>query len=85
MTPLPVFGVPVESTVMRGQDSLLSIVQMPAGIPVGTLAIGRSGAVNAGLLAGSVIALTDPDVAAALDKYRANQSAGIAEEPTRDE
>ena len=81
MTPLPVFGVPVESTVMKGQDSLLSIVQMPAGIPVGTLAIGRSGAVNAGLLAGSVIALNDPKVAAALDTYRATQTAAIAEEP----
>jgi len=85
MTPLPVFGVPVESTVMKGQDSLLSIVQMPAGIPVGTLAIGRSGAVNAGLLAGSVIALNDPKVAAALDTYRATQTAAIAEEPNRDE
>ncbi|HAJ18709.1 MAG TPA: 5-(carboxyamino)imidazole ribonucleotide mutase, partial [Rhodospirillaceae bacterium] len=65
--------------------SLLSIVQMPAGIPVGTLAIGRSGAVNAGLLAGSVIALNDPKVAAALDTYRATQTAGIAEEPNRDD
>lgn len=85
MTPVPVFGVPVESTVMRGQDSLLSIVQMPAGIPVGTLAVGRSGAVNAGLLAGSVIALMDKAVAAKLDDYRAAQSDAIAEEPNRDE
>ena len=84
-TRLPVLGVPVQSRALNGMDSLLSIVQMPAGIPVGTLAIGRSGAVNAGLLAGSVIALNDPKVAAALDTYRATQTAAIAEEPNRDE
>src|SRR5579872_2058539 len=66
MTLLPVLGVPVESAALKGQDSLLSIVQMPAGIPVGTLAIGRSGAVNAALLAGAVLALSDAKIAAAL-------------------
>jgi 5-(carboxyamino)imidazole ribonucleotide mutase len=84
MTPLPVFGVPVQSKALSGQDSLLSIVQMPAGIPVGTLAIGRAGAVNAALLAASVIALTDEDVAVALDEYRAKQSASIADYPVDD-
>lgn len=82
LTPLPVFGVPVESKALSGQDSLLSIVQMPAGIPVGTLAIGRAGAVNAGLLAGAVIALMDDGVAEALDAYRAAQTAKIADVPT---
>lgn len=81
MTPLPVFGVPVQSKALSGQDSLLSIVQMPAGVPVGTLAIGRAGAVNAGLLAASVIALHDPAVAEALDAYRARQSEAVAELP----
>jgi len=81
LTPLPVFGVPIESKILKGEDSLLSIVQMPAGIPVGTLAIGRAGAVNAGLLAGAVIALMDPAVADALDAYRARQTEAIAEEP----
>lgn len=74
LTPLPVFGVPVESKALSGQDSLLSIVQMPAGIPVGTLAIGKAGASNAGLLAAAVLALSDPDLAARLDKYRQAQS-----------
>lgn len=82
MTPLPVFGVPVESKAMKGMDSLLSIVQMPAGVPVGTLAIGRAGAVNAALLAASVIALQDPDVAQALDDWRSRQTSAVAEEPS---
>jgi 5-(carboxyamino)imidazole ribonucleotide mutase len=81
MTPLPVFGVPVESKALSGQDSLLSIVQMPAGIPVGTLAIGRAGAVNAALLAAAVLALGDAGLAARLDDYRARQTAGVAERP----
>ena len=85
LTPLPVFGVPVESKALSGQDSLLSIVQMPAGIPVGTLAIGRAGAVNAALLAAAVLGLSDAGLAARLDAYRARQSAGIAERPNRDE
>ncbi|MCR4519935.1 MULTISPECIES: 5-(carboxyamino)imidazole ribonucleotide mutase [Bosea] len=85
LTPLPVFGVPVESKALSGQDSLLSIVQMPAGIPVGTLAIGRAGAVNAALLAAAVLALSDSALAERLDAYRARQSAGIAERPNRDE
>lgn len=85
LTPLPVFGVPVESKALSGQDSLLSIVQMPAGIPVGTLAIGRAGAINAALLAAAVLALSDEALAGRLDAYRANQSAAIAERPVKDE
>jgi 5-(carboxyamino)imidazole ribonucleotide mutase len=81
MTPLPVFGVPVQSKALSGQDSLLSIVQMPAGIPVGTLAIGRAGAVNAALLAAAVLALSDEDIAYRLDEWRARQSAAVAEYP----
>ncbi len=81
LTPLPVFGVPVESKALGGLDSLLSIVQMPAGVPVGTLAIGRSGAVNAALLAAAVIALDDPRVAAALDAWRARQTDAVATAP----
>jgi 5-(carboxyamino)imidazole ribonucleotide mutase len=81
MTPLPVFGVPVQSKALSGQDSLLSIVQMPAGIPVGTLAIGRAGAVNAALLAAAVLALSDDDIAYRLDEWRARQSAAVAEYP----
>jgi 5-(carboxyamino)imidazole ribonucleotide mutase len=81
MTPLPVFGVPVESKALSGQDSLLSIVQMPAGIPVGTLAIGRAGAVNAALLAAAVLALTDADLAGRLDAWRARQTESVAERP----
>lgn len=81
LTPLPVFGVPVESRALSGLDSLLSIVQMPAGIPVGTLAIGRAGAVNAALLSAAVVALCDPAVAAALDAWRERQTAAVAEEP----
>jgi len=81
VTPLPVLGVPVESKALSGLDSLLSIVQMPGGIPVGTLAIGPAGARNAGLLAAAILALTDPRLAAALDAYRAAQTAGVAEAP----
>ncbi|WP_422387314.1 5-(carboxyamino)imidazole ribonucleotide mutase [Agrobacterium vaccinii] len=81
LTPLPVFGVPVQSKTMSGQDSLYSIVQMPAGIPVGTLAIGRAGAINAALLAAAVLALSDEDLADRLDDYRARQTAAIAEYP----
>ena len=84
MTPLPVFGVPIESKALKGQDSLLSIVQMPAGIPVGTLAIGRAGAVNAALLAASVLALHDPSLAARLDAWRTEQSAAVKERPEND-
>jgi 5-(carboxyamino)imidazole ribonucleotide mutase len=80
-TSLPVLGVPVESHALKGMDSLLSIVQMPAGIPVGTLAIGRAGAVNAALLAASILAVTDPDLAARLDALRAQQSDGVPEAP----
>ena len=81
MTPLPVFGVPVESKALKGMDSLLSIVQMPGGVPVGTLAVGKAGAKNAGLLAAAVIALMDDNVAAALDDFRAKQTASVAEIP----
>lgn len=81
MTPLPVFGVPVQSKALSGQDSLLSIVQMPAGIPVGTLAIGRAGAVNAALLSAAVLALSDPELAHRLDEWRENQSNSVAEYP----
>lgn len=81
MTPLPVFGVPVESKALKGMDSLLSIVQMPGGVPVGTLAIGKAGATNAGLMAASVIALMDAKVAEALDAWRARQTESVAEAP----
>ncbi|WP_062017754.1 5-(carboxyamino)imidazole ribonucleotide mutase [Aureimonas sp. AU4] len=84
MTPLPVFGVPVESHALKGEDSLLSIVQMPAGIPVGTLAIGRAGAVNAALLAAAVLALSDETLAGRLDDWRQRQSEAVAERPNRD-
>ena len=84
LTPLPVFGVPVESRALSGQDSLLSIVQMPGGIPVGTLAIGKAGATNAGLLAAAVLALGDEDLAARLDDLRAKRTASIAEFPSSD-
>ena len=82
LTPLPVFGVPVESKALSGQDSLLSIVQMPAGIPVGTLAIGKAGAVNAALLAASVLALHDPKLAERLAAWRKAQTEAVAERPT---
>lgn len=81
MTSLPVFGVPVQSHALSGQDSLLSIVQMPAGVPVGTLAIGKSGAINAALLAASVLALSDKALAGRLDEWRANQTANVSEFP----
>ncbi|MEP2981093.1 MAG: 5-(carboxyamino)imidazole ribonucleotide mutase [Lentilitoribacter sp.] len=84
LTPLPVFGVPVESKALSGQDSLLSIVQMPGGIPVGTLAIGKAGAKNAGLMAAAVMALHDEKIAKNLDAWRAANSASIAEKPTDD-
>ena len=82
MTPLPVIGVPVESKSLKGMDSLLSIVQMPAGVPVGTVAIGRAGAINAALLAAAIVALGDERVAATLDEWRANQTAAVAETPS---
>jgi 5-(carboxyamino)imidazole ribonucleotide mutase len=82
LTALPVFGVPVESKALSGQDSLLSIVQMPAGIPVGTLAIGKAGAVNAALLAAAVLALTDEALAGRLQDWRARQTAAVAETPS---
>jgi 5-(carboxyamino)imidazole ribonucleotide mutase len=81
MTPLPVLGVPIESKALKGMDSLLSIVQMPGGVPVGTLAIGRAGAINAALLATSILALTDKKAAAALDKFRARQTKSVAPTP----
>ncbi len=81
MTRLPVFGVPVQSLALSGMDSLLSIVQMPAGIPVGTLAIGRAGAINAALLAAAILANGDAALARRLDDWRASNSAGVAERP----
>jgi 5-(carboxyamino)imidazole ribonucleotide mutase len=81
MTPLPVLGVPVQSKALKGLDSLLSIVQMPKGIPVGTLAIGEAGAANAGILAASIIALEDAGVALKLDAFRAAQTASVKEAP----
>lgn len=81
MTALPVLGVPIQSRTLSGVDSLLSIAQMPKGIPVGTLAIGDSGAANAGLLAASIIALEDAEVALRLDAFRSQQSAAVAERP----
>jgi 5-(carboxyamino)imidazole ribonucleotide mutase len=84
MTSLPVFGVPVESKALSGQDSLLSIVQMPAGIPVGTLAIGRAGAINAALLAAAVLALGDTALADRLDAWRRAQTEAVANEPKDD-
>ena len=80
-TLLPVFGVPVESRSLKGQDSLLSIVQMPAGIPVGTLAIGEAGAVNAALLAAAVLALSDSALAERLEAWRAARTAAVADRP----
>lgn len=81
MTPLPVLGVPVQSKALSGQDSLLSIVQMPAGVPVGTLAIGEAGAKNAGLLAASIVALRDENVAANLEAFRAEMTGKVPESP----
>jgi 5-(carboxyamino)imidazole ribonucleotide mutase len=81
MTALPVLGVPVESQALKGMDSLLSIVQMPAGIPVGTLAIGKAGAVNAGLLAASILATNDAELATRLDAWLEQQTGAVAEAP----
>jgi len=81
MTSVPVLGVPVETKSLKGMDSLLSIVQMPAGVPVGTLAIGNAGAKNAGLLAASILASFDPKLAAKLDTFREKQTASVAETP----
>ena len=82
-TRLPVLGVPVESAALKGMDSLLSIVQMPGGIPVGTLAIGTAGAKNAGLLAAEILALSDSDLAARLDEWRMAQTESVADTPKR--
>lgn len=84
LTPLPVLGVPVESQALSGQDSLLSIVQMPGGIPVGSLAIGKAGAKNAGLMAAAILALSDDDIAKSLEEWRAKNSASIALKPVDD-
>jgi len=81
LTSLPVFGVPIRSQILNGEDSLLSIVQMPAGVPVGTLAIGKAGAINAALLSASVLALSDVALASRLDKWRQAQTENIAEYP----
>ncbi len=81
-TRLPVLGVPVQSRALNGLDSLLSMVQMPAGVPVATLAIGEAGASNAALLAAAIIATTDPELAARLDAWRAGRTGEVAEEPT---
>ncbi len=82
MTPLPVLGVPVKSKELKGLDSLLSIVQMPKGVPVGTLAIGEAGAANAGLLAAAILALSDEALAGRLEAYRAAQTEAVPESPT---
>jgi 5-(carboxyamino)imidazole ribonucleotide mutase len=81
LTTLPVLGVPISTTALHGQDSLYSIVQMPAGVPVGTLAIGEPGAVNAGLLAAKILALSDPDLAARVEAWRGGRTAKVAERP----
>ena len=81
ITHLPVLGVPVESHALKGQDSLLSIVQMPGGIPVGTLAIGKAGAINAALLAASILSLSDPELEKRVIEFRAKQTASVAETP----
>ena len=85
MTPLPVFGVPIKSSTLSGKDSLLSIVQMPGGIPVGTLAIGKAGAINAALISASVLALMDDTVAQKLEAWRDAQTASIADAPVDSE
>ncbi|MBT5374486.1 MAG: 5-(carboxyamino)imidazole ribonucleotide mutase, partial [Rhodospirillaceae bacterium] len=82
MTTLPVFGVPIESKALKGMDSLLSIAQMPGGVPVGTLAIGKPGAINAALIAASVLSLEDTELAQRLDIWRENQTAAVAVIPT---
>ncbi len=81
LTPLPVLGVPVESQALKGLDSLLSIVQMPGGVPVATFAIGRAGATNAALVAAAILALSDPSAARALDAWRQAQTKGVADQP----
>lgn len=81
LTPLPVLGVPIATTALGGQDSLYSIVQMPAGVPVGTLAIGEMGATNAGLLAAQILAISDPQLLQRVEAHRAARSARVAEEP----
>jgi 5-(carboxyamino)imidazole ribonucleotide mutase len=81
LTSLPVLGVPIESKALKGMDSLLSIVQMPAGVPVGTLAIGKAGAVNAALLATAMLAANDAELAVRLDAWRENQTGSVAEAP----
>ena len=81
LTTLPVLGVPISTTALHGQDSLYSIVQMPAGVPVGTLAIGEPGAINAGLLASKILALSDPALAARVEAWRAGRTAKVAERP----
>jgi 5-(carboxyamino)imidazole ribonucleotide mutase len=83
LTPLPVLGVPIESRTLKGVDSLLSIVQMPAGVPVATFAIGQAGAVNAALFAAAVLGLADPAAAAALAQWRQAQTAAVAEQPDK--
>ncbi|RDE08048.1 5-(carboxyamino)imidazole ribonucleotide mutase [Pelagibacterium lacus] len=85
MTTLPVLGVPVESKALRGEDSLLSIVQMPGGVPVGTLAIGKAGAINAALLAASILSLSDEDLAERLAEWRERQTNAVAEFPKDDD
>jgi 5-(carboxyamino)imidazole ribonucleotide mutase len=84
MTTLPVLGVPIQSKALSGQDSLLSIVQMPAGIPVGTLAIGEAGATNAGLLAAQILAISDPELSIKLERMRSEQAASVPETPKSD-
>jgi 5-(carboxyamino)imidazole ribonucleotide mutase len=84
LTALPVLGVPIETTALGGQDSLFSIVQMPAGVPVGTLAIGKPGAINAALLAAAILALADPAIEARLSAWRAAQTGAVAERPLRE-
>ncbi len=81
MTPLPVLGVPMKTHALEGKDSLLSIMQMPGGVPVGTLAIGKPGAINAALLAASVLALSDTKIAKRLDAWRARQTKAVAKKP----
>jgi 5-(carboxyamino)imidazole ribonucleotide mutase len=81
MTPLPVLGVPVDATALNGMDALMSIVQMPKGVPVATFAVGQSGAVNAGLFAASILAIEDPVIREALDQYRERQAAGVPVDP----
>jgi 5-(carboxyamino)imidazole ribonucleotide mutase len=83
MTPLPVLGVPVESAALKGMDSLLSIVQMPGGVPVGTLAIGKPGAINAALLAAGILALSDAKIAKALDAWRKARTDSVAKKPAK--